>query len=155
MTEVAVGILHRDGLVLACQRRSTAKYPLRWEFPGGKIEPGETPGDALVRELNEELGITASPGPEFHRQEWDYGDTAYRVYYYRVDRFEGELVNRAFEQIRWVKPEELMAMEILEGNKEVVKVLQTLTPSIPLSPTMGEGEAKNSTPLPLGKRGRG
>jgi 8-oxo-dGTP diphosphatase len=123
MIEVAVGIIHRNGLVLACQRRSTAKYPLKWEFPGGKLEPGETARDALIRELNEELEIVASPGPEFHRQEWDYGDSAYRVYYYRVDLFHGEPVNRAFDQIRWVKPEELMAMEILEGNREIVRIL--------------------------------
>ncbi len=83
MKQVAVGILHRDGLVLACQRKKTALYPLQWEFPGGKVESGESPTDALIRELHEELGIVARPAKEFHRQEWDYGDMAYRVFYYR------------------------------------------------------------------------
>lgn len=123
MIEVAVGILHRNGLVLACRRRRSAKYPLQWEFPGGKLEPGETPPRALVRELREELGITAEPGSMFFRQEWDYGDTAYRVYYYRVDLFEGEPVNLAFEEIKWVKPEDLVTMDVLEGNREVVAQL--------------------------------
>jgi 8-oxo-dGTP diphosphatase len=142
MKEVAVGILTRGGLVLACQRKKSALYPFQWEFPGGKIEPGESPAQALIRELREELGITATPGKEFHTQEWDYGDHSYRVYYYIVGRFEGEPVNHVFETIKWVKPEELMGMEILEGNREVVRML-------------AETHVKSNTPLPLEGGGRG
>ena len=123
MKEVAVGIIFRNGTVLTGQRKPTARYPLKWEFPGGKLEPGETPAAALVRELHEELGIDASPGPEFHRQEWDYGDRAWRVYYFRVHAFTGEPENRTFARIRWVTPEELLAMDILDGNREVVEML--------------------------------
>jgi mutator protein MutT len=121
--DVAVGILRKNGLVLACQRKKTALYPLQWEFPGGKIETGETPTDALIRELHEELGIFAIHGEELHRQEWSYGDASYRVYYYSVQAFRGELTNQAFETIRWVTPEELRNMDILEGNREVVERL--------------------------------
>jgi 8-oxo-dGTP diphosphatase len=121
MKEVSVGILRRNDLVLACQRKKSAQYPLKWEFPGGKIEPGESPLQAIIRELHEELNIQAAPGAEFHRQEWDYGDSSYRVYYYLIDRFTGEPVNQAFEQIRWVKPQELPGMDILEGNRDVLK----------------------------------
>jgi 8-oxo-dGTP diphosphatase len=123
MKEVSVGIMHRNGLVLACQRRSTAKYPLQWEFPGGKIEPGETPVQALVRELHEELAITVRPGVRVALQEWDYGDQKYRVHYYKVDSFEGEPVNHVFEAIKWVRPEELLQMNILKGNRGVVELL--------------------------------
>jgi mutator protein MutT len=123
MKEVSVGIMHRNGLVLACQRRSTATYPLQWEFPGGKIEPGETPVQALIRELHEELAITAVPGDRIALQEWDYGDQKYRVHYYRVDSFEGDLVNRVFEAIKWVRPQELLQMDILKGNRDVVELL--------------------------------
>ena len=59
MKEVAVGIILQDGNVLACQRKRDATYALKWEFPGGKLEPGETPEHALVRELHEELAIHA------------------------------------------------------------------------------------------------
>jgi mutator protein MutT len=123
MKQVAVGILQRNGLVLVCQRRKTALYPLQWEFPGGKVESGESPTDALIRELKEELGIVTKPTAEFHRQEWDYGDMAYRVFYYTVREFSGELENRAFETIRWVKPEALLRMNILEGNRDAVRML--------------------------------
>jgi 8-oxo-dGTP diphosphatase len=125
MKEVSVGIIRRNGLVLACQRKRTAQYPLQWEFPGGKIEKGETPSVALIRELEEELGIEATPGPEYHRQEWDYGDMSFRVFYFPVDMFRGEPVNRAFESMRWVKPEELQGMNILAGNRDVVHKLMT------------------------------
>lgn len=123
MKEVAVGIIFRNGTVLTGQRKHTARYPLKWEFPGGKLEPGETPTAALVRELDEELGIHAQPGPEYHRQEWDYGDRAWRVYYFPVHAFTGEPENRTFAQIRWVTLEELLTMDILDGNREVVSLL--------------------------------
>ena len=123
MKEVAVGILIQDGLVLSCQRKRRATYPLKWEFPGGKIEPGESPREALIRELKEELSITVEPETEFFRQEWDYGDLSFRVYYYSIRSFSGIPANMAFEQIRWVKPETLLTMDILDGNREVVNKL--------------------------------
>ena len=124
MRQVAVGIVMRNGQVLACQRKSDAVYPLRWEFPGGKLEEGETPAAALVRELREELSIQATVGREFHRQEWVYPQSAklpkqdgsFRVFYFVVDSFTGAPVNNAFEQIRWVSPTELQQMDILEGK---------------------------------------
>jgi 8-oxo-dGTP diphosphatase len=123
MKEVTVGILIQDGLVLACQRKATAHYPLKWEFPGGKIEPGESPRAALIRELQEELSITVQPDSEFFRQEWDYGDQSFRVYYYCIRSFSGIPKNMAFQQISWVKPETLLTMDILDGNREVVNKL--------------------------------
>jgi 8-oxo-dGTP diphosphatase len=131
MQPVAVGILIKEGLVLACQRKRTARYPLKWEFPGGKIELRESAWEALVRELREELDIEAYGGAEFHRQEWTYPESSidkdrdgtFKVFYYLVRSFSGEPTNLAFEQIRWVRPPELQGMDILEGNKEAVDLL--------------------------------
>jgi 8-oxo-dGTP diphosphatase len=131
MKEVAVGVITKGNQVLACQRRSDARYPLKWEFPGGKIEQGETSSQALARELHEELDIRAEIGEEFFRQEWIYPDGvdnpkkdgAFRVFYHVVCSFTGEPVNRVFEQIRWVDLHELQALDILEGNKEAVAFL--------------------------------
>ncbi len=131
MREVAVGIVQKDGSVLICQRKKGSRYPLKWEFPGGKLEAGESPDEALKRELQEELSIDAGRVEFFFRQEWLYpdqggekaGDGAFRVYYYRVLSFSGSPVNRVFEQIRWVPAAELLKMDILEGNREAVELL--------------------------------
>ncbi len=131
MKHVAVGILLRDGLVLACQRRRTVRYPMKWEFPGGKIEQGEDARRALIRELHEELEIDALPGDTLLTHEWDYSqggtrvdsDGAFRITYFIVRQFTGEPVNRSFEEIRWVTPEELEALDVLDGNRQAIALL--------------------------------
>jgi 8-oxo-dGTP diphosphatase len=131
MKQVAVGILIKDGLVLACQRKKSVRYPLKWEFPGGKLEEHELPQHALVRELREELAIDVTIGQLLHVQEWVYSDSineahkdgAFKVFYFLVPSFTGTPINRTFEQIRWVVPAELRSMDILEGNKEAVEKL--------------------------------
>lgn len=131
MTLVVVGILMKDKHVLACQRKSTARYPLKWEFPGGKLEPNETAAEALIRELREELMIEAKVRDVFYRQEWIYPDGltdpskdgAFGVSYFLVHSFEGTPVNRAFEKILWVMPSQLLSMDILEGNRKAIELL--------------------------------
>ena len=123
MKEVAVGILVRNQTVLAGQRRRSVRYPLKWEFPGGKLEPGETPEQALIRELREELSIEARPGRLLLRQEWDYGDLSYCIHYFLISSFKGEPVNNTFERLAWLAPSELLIMDILEGNREAVQRL--------------------------------
>jgi 8-oxo-dGTP diphosphatase len=131
MKHVAVGILLRDGCVLACQRKKTVRYPLKWEFPGGKIETGETAQQALVRELKEELDIDARPNGTLLTHDWIYPevsphqetDGAFRVTYFLVHDYTGQPVNRTFEEIRWVTPEELQTMDVLAGNHEAIDLL--------------------------------
>jgi 8-oxo-dGTP diphosphatase len=131
MKHVAVGVILNNGRVLACQRKRTVRYPLKWEFPGGKIEPGETARDALVRELREELAIEAVPGELLLSHEWVYRngsqnpeqDGRFHVTYFIVRSFAGEPLNHTFEDIRWVTPVTLQDMDILEGNREAVALL--------------------------------
>jgi len=131
MKHVAVGIILREGRVLACQRKRTARYPLKWEFPGGKIGQGETAREALDRELREELGIEITAAREFSRQEWVYPegtldpnrDGSFHVVYFLVGSFLGEPIGKAFEQIQWVTPTALFEMDILEGNRTSIELL--------------------------------
>ncbi|MBI1803292.1 MAG: (deoxy)nucleoside triphosphate pyrophosphohydrolase [Ignavibacteriae bacterium] len=128
MIHVAVGIIIQyDGTsphVLLCQRKRTARYGLKWEFPGGKVEEAESTVDGLRRELFEELGIEAKIGRLFHRQSTTYADGGtFGVSYYLVPTFTGEIANRAFETIRWVPVAEIATYDILEGNREVVQQL--------------------------------
>ena len=125
--EVAVAILRRaDSSVLLCQRPAHKSYPLKWEFPGGKIEFGETAEQALARELSEELSITAEIGALFHEEIAHYpadGKT-YQVRYFFVENWEGEIQNNVFADHRWVPPKAIAELDILEGNWGVVERLE-------------------------------
>jgi 8-oxo-dGTP diphosphatase len=124
LTRVAVGIIRRDGKVLVCQRKLGARYELKWEFPGGKVEPEETSVQCLGRELREELSIElrAIDRIELQASSYDDGGT-FEVAYCFVSEFDGEPTNNVFQDIRWVSLDELKTMDILEGNKNFVAQL--------------------------------
>lgn len=120
---VAAGILVRDERILICQRHHAESYPLQWEFPGGKLQPGESPEAALRRELEEELAVEATAGPEVFRLRHRYPDRYVEVTFFRVDSFRGEPRNRVFESIVWVTRHELGSYEFLEADRELVRRL--------------------------------
>jgi 8-oxo-dGTP diphosphatase len=123
MTVVAA-VIERDGKILICQRKTGQHYAGKWEFPGGKVEPGEEFTSALARELSEELAISASIGEEITRYEYAYpGRQPIQLIFYRVDRFEGEPANLIFDEIRWELAAALPAFDFLEGDIEFVNRL--------------------------------
>ena len=129
MTLVAVAILQKNGKVLVCQRKKGSRYELKWEFPGGKVENGETVHDCLKRELKEELSVTIRKIGHVEIQASHYEDGGtFEVHYCFVQRFDGELRNNVFEQVRWVTPKELQDMDNLEGNSLIVKKLAEGSP---------------------------
>src|ERR1700733_4955760 len=108
MTTVVAGVIERQALVLIAQRKRTGQHPLKWEFPGGKVEPDETPEAALARELEEELGIRAQVDGEIARYEYQYqGRWPILLLFYRVTDFSGEPKNLDFEQIVWAPRDRL------------------------------------------------
>ena|ERR1700722_7398211 len=122
MTTVVAAVIERDGLILIAQRKRTGQHPLKWEFPGGKVEPEEIPENALVRELVEELGTRVTVGPEIGRYEFQYeGRWPVMLMFYRVTKFSGEPKNLDFEQILWVPRERLLDYDFLEGDAEFLK----------------------------------
>ncbi|HEV8042216.1 MAG TPA: (deoxy)nucleoside triphosphate pyrophosphohydrolase [Bryobacteraceae bacterium] len=122
MTTVVAAVIQRDGRILAGQRKPGGNHPLKWEFPGGKVEADETPEAALSRELTEELGIRARIQSEITRYEYQYaGRPRILLIFYRVVDFEGEPQNLDFEQLQWVLPEKLRNLDFLEGDVDFVR----------------------------------
>jgi len=124
MKYVVAALILRDGKILICQRTKHQSMPLKWEFPGGKIETGEQPRDALRRYLEEELGISAQIGDEVSRIRHVYdGGGSVELRFYVVHGYEGQLENRIFRDVRWVGREELPQFEFLEADRELVQDL--------------------------------
>jgi 8-oxo-dGTP diphosphatase len=117
MIEVVCGLIEHEGKILIGQRRPGDKHPLKWEFPGGKIEEGESPSQALARELHEELTVTAGAITEMHRYEFAYpGKAPVRLIFLHVAGFAGELRNQIYHALAWIRPGELRQYDILEGD---------------------------------------
>ena len=124
MKQVVAGLIVRDGKLLICQRTKHQAMPLKWEFPGGKIEDGEQPIDALRRELEEELGIEARIEDELVRVRHTYRNGgSVELRFFLVREFAGEVENRIFKDVRWVAPAELPAYDFLEADIGLVKDL--------------------------------
>jgi 8-oxo-dGTP diphosphatase len=122
--QVVAALIARDGEILCCQRTQYQALPLKWEFPGGKIEPGEQPAEALRRELDEELGIGAEVGREIANLQHTYHNgNSVHLQFFLVEQYEGELQNRIFREIRWVKRRDLPALDFLDADRELVQQL--------------------------------
>jgi|SRR5690242_12524544 len=124
MKRVVAALILKKDEILVCQRTRHQTMPLKWEFPGGKIEDGEQPRDALRRELEEELGIDAEIGEEVARIKHDYrSGGSVELRFYVVRKYRGELENRIFRDIKWAKREDLPSYDFLEADLELVKDL--------------------------------
>jgi 8-oxo-dGTP diphosphatase len=136
LTVVAALIL-RDSRILVCQRRHDDTHSLQWEFPGGKVEPGETPQEALARELREELGIEATIGRELFRTRHRYRESQpelelifFQAY---VDR-SAPLQNLVFEGFEWADPSVLPQYDFLQADEEFINLLASR--AIPLDSSL-------------------
>jgi 8-oxo-dGTP diphosphatase len=121
---VAAALIVRDREILIGQRRADQPMASLWEFPGGKIEPGESAQEALARELIEELGIRAEVGPAVTRIRHNYrGGGAVDLQFFAVRSFAGEIDNQIYQQVRWVKLEELTDYKFLAADRGLIRDL--------------------------------
>ncbi len=124
MKRVVAGLIVKEGKLLVCQRTRHQTMPLKWEFPGGKIEEGEQPRDALRRELEEELGILASVGDEVRRIKHEYPNGAMvELRFFIVRDYQKEIENRIFRDMQWAEPKDLPKYDFLEADLLLVKEL--------------------------------
>lgn len=122
MKQVVAALIMHKGKILVCQRTRHQTMPLKWEFPGGKIETGEQPRDALRRELEEELGIDATIGEEVARIQHKYKNGgAVELRFYAVHEFKGEIENRIFRDLQWSDRKKLPSYDFLEADLQLVR----------------------------------
>lgn len=124
---VAVGVADNgEGRVLIAQRPVGKSYAGKWEFPGGKLEPGETVFEALVREFREELGMAVESGVELFRHRHRYPDRHVELHVWQVQQFHGEPRGLEGQAVAWVTPPELDDVDFLEGNRLILEKVQAL-----------------------------
>ena len=119
--KVTAGVLARGDCVLVCQRPPGGHHPGKWEFPGGKLEPGEDLPACMRRELEEELGIEATVGPVLWETRHQYPDRdPVELTFFRIAQYAGTLTNRVFAALAWVPIEDLATVDFLDGDREFV-----------------------------------
>lgn len=117
---VVAGFIHKDGKILVGQRPENNSLAGQWEFPGGKIESGETPEEALARELDEELGIQAQVGDLKLACTHSYGDVGILILFYEIRYWTSEPKAKHHMMLEWIYPEELKSRNIPEANRKIL-----------------------------------
>jgi 8-oxo-dGTP diphosphatase len=120
---VVGAMIERHGKYLITQRPPHATLPLLWEFPGGRVEPGESDPEALERELYEEMGITVSVGPRVIHVEHAYASYDIDFCVYRCELRTGEIEHNRVHDHRWVRPDELDHYEFPPADEKTIAKL--------------------------------
>ena len=121
---VVAGVALKNGSILVTRRPAGKPYPDRWEFPGGKVEKGETDTEALVRELSEELNVRVDIGEKIGSYGWEYPEKRVDLHFYSIRVVEGEPVPVGVAEILWVDPAETDQLDFLEADLELLKRLR-------------------------------
>jgi len=117
---VACAIVEQDGLVLAAQRSSATSLPLKWEFPGGKIEPGASPEQCLLREMHEEMAIRVAVDRPLARTTHYYDDFTVTLYPFCCRIIEGEIILHEHAALCWLPPEQLHTLDWAAADLPVI-----------------------------------
>lgn len=121
MIVVSAGVVRRDGRIMICQRKPDVHNGLKWEFPGGKLEKGESPEEALRRELREELNIDAEVGRIMDVMYHSYPDRDVLILFYGCRILEGEPQTVDCNAVEWVLPDDLLKYDFAGGDRRFVE----------------------------------
>jgi len=124
---VACAIIERDGRVLAAQRSATMTLPLKWEFPGGKIEAGESPEECLTRELMEELGVTVLVGAALPPATHGYPDFTVTLYPFTCRLAGGIITPHEHHALTWIEPRHMPKLDWAAADLPVISEYLALT----------------------------
>ena len=120
MIEVVAALIREGDRMLICQRPATKKRALLWEFPGGKVEPGETPQNALIRECQEELGIQLQVGTLFTQVAHRYPDIHIRLSLYNATIAQGTPIRREHNDLRWITASEIDGYAFCPADRDIL-----------------------------------
>lgn len=123
MVKVAAAIFENDGKILFCQRAEGGNCAFLWEFPGGKIEEGETPEKALCREIKEELGIEIAVKELFDEFDFSYPDKDIHFYFLKAEITFGKIELFVHKDFCWLLPEEAKKLLLCPADRPVLKKL--------------------------------
>ncbi len=121
---VVAAIIRRAELILITRRFDHVHLPGLWEFPGGKVEPGETLADGLKREILEEIGVKIDVGSECVRVDHDYPSKSVRLHFFNCTILEGEPQAKEVADFRWIRPSELSRFQFPEADRELIQRLR-------------------------------
>ena len=119
--QVSCAIIEKDGMVLVAQRSEVMSLPLKWEFPGGKLDPHENAADCLAREIKEELGVDISILSSLPPSDWQYSAFAITLYPFICNLGPGKISLAEHKAISWVKPVDLLDLDWAEADIPVVQ----------------------------------
>ena len=126
MQRVTAALLVRDGKVLIALRKAGKHMGRKWEFPGGKVHPGETPEECLARELAEELTIEARIGQLAGTARYTNGAVDLEILLYRAEYLAGTFTLHDHEALAWVEPGELESYDLADSDRELARQAMTL-----------------------------
>ena len=124
MTEVVAALIWRGDKFMICQRPAHKARGLLWEFVGGKVEPGETKEQALIRECQEELAVTLAVDDVFMDVVHEYPDLTVHLTLFNATIAEGESQKLEHNDIRWITPSEIVNYEFCPADKEILERIQ-------------------------------
>lgn len=124
MTEVVAALIWERGKFMICQRPAGKARGLLWEFVGGKVEPGETKADALVRECREELGVTVGVGEAFMEVTHEYPDLTVHLTLFNAEIDSGTPQKLEHNDIRWISPEEIDGYDFCPADEVILQKLR-------------------------------
>lgn len=123
MNYSVAGIAEQDGKFLIALRKPGTSIGVKWEFPGGKLEEGESPEEALVREYKEELGVKIKVDKRLCEGDFSNGDKKYRLLAYRISLLEHNFISPEHQQIKWAEPGELSSLDFPDSDRIIVDYL--------------------------------
>ena len=129
---VVGGLIYQNKKILICQRKKEGDHPLKWEFPGGKLKDSENNKEALKRELKEELSIEVNEMIFFDEYLYEYKKLSknLKLVFFQIFQFEGEILNKVHQQLKWIDISKLGDYDFLEGDLKIINKLMNNDPNI-------------------------